>query len=272
MIVDGMMNYIAAAAVTTLTTYALVQRRKAATRELEIDHVVLLRLKKEMNQTNLIKSIQNLANLVPDVVDVTCGEGYSTKRSNGYTHGLVARIKSERALTVYATHAEHLKVKAEIIKHLTPLLSDETKSTSTPSVIAMDYHSKRITGTSTLIDGDNTKHVSHLVLLCLRPYCDSACRSCQLLDSRLYQGAYNMAKGIPGIVDLTFGRTFTKQRCGGYTHCLNVRFDSKESGELYQPHELHSEFKRLLKGHNTSSCPDSNLPWVCCVDYESSRK
>ena len=78
-----------------------------------------------------------------------------------------------------------------------------------------------------------------------------------------------MAHGIPGIVDLTFGRSFTNERSRGYTHVLNVRFLDRAAGDAYQPHDLHSSFKEIIKGNiSPAECTGP----VACLDWESIRK
>jgi hypothetical protein len=46
---------------------------------------------------------------------------------------------------------------------------------------------------------------------------------------------------ISGIIDLTFGATFTHERAQGYTHALVVRFANKEALAAYGPHPAHQK-------------------------------
>ena len=85
-----------------------------------------------------------------------------------------------------------------------------------------------------------------LLRVCSELFLSFSSASCRNMDQRLHEAAREMAEGIPGVCDLTFGRSFTTARSCGYTHCLNVRFESKEAGDLYQPHVLHSAFKKHL--------------------------
>ena len=240
-----------------------------------LDHIVLLRCRDgAFAKHDLNRALRSLSS-IDGVIDMTAGETYTTNRSNGYTHGLVARIRNRDALTTYATHPKHLDVKGLIIKSLQPLLTKKVNEGTAaamilPPVLAVDYHSDRYPGEK-YNERNASTSVSHVVLLCLRPDCDPNCASCRNLDEALKKGAENMASGIPGVCDITFGRTFTKVRSCGYTHCLNVRFCDVKSGEKYQPHALHSVFKKYLKGH-LKSTKVNNMPSVLGIDWVGSRQ
>ena len=146
-----------------------------------------------------------------------------------------------------------------------------------PPVLALDIAAPRILGTAggesktaAASNSNNTpRSVSHVVPICLRPSCHPGCASCKQLDRDLAAGAADMARGIPGIVDVTFGRSFTTARARGFTHVLNVRFVDKAAGDAYQPHRLHAAFKKILRG-NLSPASGCTGP-VACLDWESLR-
>ena len=268
-------NAIITTSIFTTVTYLLYKRATTFPKN-KLDHVVLLKLRDDPLQNNHQQLTNAIASLttIPGVQDISVGQTYTTQRSSGYTHALVARLDNKSALTAYATHTEHLIVKAKIIAAIQPLLTTQENEIGTiivPPVLALDYHSKRYKGTVPTKDIEDSLAVTHVVLICLRPNCNSKCASCRNLDQQLKQAAKEMAQGIPGIIDLTFGRTFTTNRACGYTHCLNVRFLNKKSGDQYQPHTLHAKFKSYLYG-NFSRTISNNLPKVLCLDWVGKRE
>ncbi len=44
---------------------------------------------------------------------------------------------------------------------------------------------------------------------------------------------------IPGVLSVQFGKTFTTDRCGEYTHCLVVIFEDRSYLSGYGPHSIH---------------------------------
>ena len=275
-----MLTLAVASTSASIATYVLVRRARTRTTTTTtsdlpaIDHVVLLRLRdNEFTKLQLKQALEELPRQIPGLIDLTCGPTYSTTRANGFTHGLVARIQSKEALSKYAIHPDHLDVKALIIKAIQPLrkMEDVNKGTITlPPLLAVDYHSTRVRGTCYAQRSLPTS-TTHIVLLCLRPSCHGKCASCVLLDEKLFSAAEKMAKGIPGLCDITFGRTFTQERSRGYTHCLNVRFVNENAEKMYQTHDLHQLFKKHLSGHLTRTL-GSNLPSVCCLDWVGTRR
>ena len=133
-----------------------------------------------------------------------CNPCPTGKVSDAGSNTLVARLDNKSALTAYATHTEHLIVKAKIIAAIQPLLTTQENEIGTiivPPVLALDYHSKRYPGTVPTKDIQDSLAVTHVVLICLRPNCNSKCASCRNLDQQLKQAAKEMAQGIPGIID-----------------------------------------------------------------------
>lgn len=69
----------------------------------------------------------------------------------------------------------------------------------------------------------------------------------------------NLKHTVPGIVDLTAGKTFTPERGHGYTLGLVVRFHDKEGLAVYGPHPNHVPVKEMV-----ARLCESSL----AVDYE----
>ena len=228
-----------------------------------MDHIVFFRL--SSFPASLERALRELSSL-PFVLDVSVGRSFSKARAFGYTHGIVVRLRSKQFLPVYADHPQHLAVVALLKKSLDPSSNAPDGTPLPPPVLALDIAAQRVLGEAT----DNTmRSVSHVVPICLRPSDHPSCASCKQLDRDLAAGAAAMARGIPGVVDVTFGRSFTSSRARGFTHVLNCRFVDKAAGDAYQPHHLHAAFKKILKG-NFSPASDC-VGAVACLDWESLR-
>jgi len=64
---------------------------------------------------------------------------------------------------------------------------------------------------------------------------------------------------VPGIADLTVGRTFTPERGQGFTIGLVVRFYDRQGLAAYGPHPNHLPVKEFIGQHTAS---------VLALDYE----
>ncbi|KAI8810401.1 hypothetical protein BJ742DRAFT_770413 [Cladochytrium replicatum] len=47
------------------------------------------------------------------------------------------------------------------------------------------------------------------------------------------------ASGLPGLIKLTFGPTFTTERARGYTHALVAEFTDREALHVYNVSDMH---------------------------------
>lgn len=107
-----------------------------------------------------------------------------------------------------------------------------------------------------MVEEDQTKGscqmVEHIVLFKLKP---------EVTDSQkeAFLAALKGLKGrTPGMIDLSAGETFT-DRHNGYTIGLVVRFENRESLEIYGPHPEHVPVTEMAK----ELCES-----VMAVDYE----
>lgn len=77
-----------------------------------VEHMVWIRFKDTV-QSDRIKThldgLRGLKEKVPQVVELSLGENF-TDRAQGYTHGLLVRLKSREDLESYAIHPEHVAV------------------------------------------------------------------------------------------------------------------------------------------------------------------
>jgi hypothetical protein len=79
--------------------------------------------------------------------------------------------------------------------------------------------------------------VEHIVCFKLKP--DATPEQ----EARLIEMLKGLKEKVPGIVDLSAGRTFTPERGQGYTVGLVVRFRDKEALAAYGPHPNHVPVK-----------------------------
>ncbi len=94
-----------------------------------IEHLVLFRWAADAPPeavTRVMDELRALKGRVPGVLDLTCGENFST-RSQGFTHALVVRLENRAALEAYGPHPAHQRVVQEFIN---PIRAD---------VLALDY-------------------------------------------------------------------------------------------------------------------------------------
>ncbi len=94
-----------------------------------VEHVVLFKWKEGADPTAIaaaIGALQRLKQQIPGIVDLTCGENFST-RAQGFQCGLVVRFTDRAALEAYGPHPAHQDV---VLNFLTPIRED---------VIAIDY-------------------------------------------------------------------------------------------------------------------------------------
>ncbi|MFZ5823157.1 MAG: Dabb family protein [Bacillota bacterium] len=95
--------------------------------------------------------------------------------------------------------------------------------------------------------------VEHIVCFKLKP--DATPEQ----ENRLIEMLKALKETVPGIVDLSAGRTFTPERGQGYTVGLVVRFRDREGLAVYGPHPNHVP----VKEYAAQVCES-----VLAVDYE----
>lgn len=77
-----------------------------------VDHLVLFTVKDDApaeDVDDLLSSIRELENSIPNVLDLSVGENFS-ERARGYTHGLFVRLETRDDLQAYLEHPEHRAV------------------------------------------------------------------------------------------------------------------------------------------------------------------
>ncbi|KAF9586143.1 hypothetical protein BGW38_009228 [Lunasporangiospora selenospora] len=93
-------------------------------------HIILLKVKDSVTAEqshDILKSVADLKNQLPDIIEsVHLGLNFSA-RSKGFTHGFTMIFKDRAALEIYGKSPEHQKVVIEIIR---PNVDD---------VLAFDY-------------------------------------------------------------------------------------------------------------------------------------
>ncbi len=95
--------------------------------------------------------------------------------------------------------------------------------------------------------------VEHIVCFKLKP------EATPEQETRLIEMLRGLKERVPGIVDLSAGRTFTPERGQGHTVGLVVRFRDKEGLAAYGPHPNHVPVKEYV-----AQVCESTL----AVDYE----
>lgn len=95
--------------------------------------------------------------------------------------------------------------------------------------------------------------VEHIVCFKLKPEITAE------QEQEFLAALWKLKETVPGIVDLTAGRTFTPERGQGFTVGLVVRFHDKEGLAVYGPHPNHQPVKEMV-GRICDS--------VMAVDYE----
>lgn len=95
--------------------------------------------------------------------------------------------------------------------------------------------------------------VEHIVCFKLKPEATEAD------EARLIEMLRALKESVPGIVDLSVGRTFTPERGQGYTVGLVVRFRDREGLAAYGPHPNHLPVKEYV-----AQVCESSL----AIDYE----
>ena len=82
-----------------------------------VTHVVLLRWKPTTSPEEAgatLAAVRGLADAVPGIVELRCGENFSRERAAGFEAALVVVLRDRAALAGYADHPRHLPVKARI--------------------------------------------------------------------------------------------------------------------------------------------------------------
>ncbi|OQR81146.1 hypothetical protein THRCLA_23413 [Thraustotheca clavata] len=78
-----------------------------------MEHIVLLKFKPEVTADAielLKKSILQLQEVVPGIIDMAFGEDLKVGFSQGFTHALVARMENPDVLAAYDIHPDHQAV------------------------------------------------------------------------------------------------------------------------------------------------------------------
>ena len=94
-----------------------------------VEHVVLFRWTEDAAPDAIrraIEGLRNLKDIIPEIVDLTCGENFS-ERAQGFHCGLVVRFADRAGLDAYGPHPAHRQVVEELI---TPIRD---------GVLAVDY-------------------------------------------------------------------------------------------------------------------------------------
>ena len=95
----------------------------------QVIHIVLFKWKEDASPSaiaEVVVGLQRLAQEIPGILDLSCGENFST-RSQGFHTGVVVRFTDRNALDEYGPHASHQAVVQNLIA---PIRAD---------VIAVDY-------------------------------------------------------------------------------------------------------------------------------------
>jgi len=94
-----------------------------------VEHLVLFQWQPEATTAQVdaaIAALRDLADKVPSVLQLSCGENFSD-RAKGYQCGLFVRFSDRAALAAYQAHPAH---QAVVREHLKPIMAD---------VLALDY-------------------------------------------------------------------------------------------------------------------------------------
>ena len=85
----------------------------------KVKHIVLLKFKEGITQEQiaaLFGEILDLTENVPGVEDYVAGTNSSSEGLNkGFTHGFIMTFTDSQARDAYLTHADHQRVKAQIL-------------------------------------------------------------------------------------------------------------------------------------------------------------
>lgn len=95
--------------------------------------------------------------------------------------------------------------------------------------------------------------VEHIVCFKLKP------ETTPEEEARLIKMLGDLRHSVPGIVDLSVGKSFTPERGQGFTVGLVVRFNDREGLAVYGPHPNHQPVKEYV----SQVCES-----VLAVDYE----
>ncbi|OQS00010.1 hypothetical protein THRCLA_21776 [Thraustotheca clavata] len=82
-----------------------------------MEHIVLLKFKPEVTAEaieSMKKSILQLQEVVPGIVDMAIGDDLKVGCSQGFTHALVVRMESPEVLAAYEAHPDHQAIVQEI--------------------------------------------------------------------------------------------------------------------------------------------------------------
>ena len=98
-----------------------------------INHVVLLRVRRDVDAAPLLSALAELRDEIPGLLSFTGGPYASPEGLHrGYTHAFVMVFASAEARDAYLPHPAHERVKADVLAAL-----DEAGPL--PAVVAFDY-------------------------------------------------------------------------------------------------------------------------------------
>jgi hypothetical protein len=82
-----------------------------------LTHVVLLKPKPEVSQTEIataLEHVQALQQAIPGIVSIQAGENLNRSSNQGYTHGFTMRFTNKEVFQGYAPHPAHQPVSEEL--------------------------------------------------------------------------------------------------------------------------------------------------------------
>ena len=84
-------------------------------------HTVLIKLKDGVTDEQVEHLRSEIATLtsVPGVRTISSGRTFTTARAGGYSFGISVELENKEALSVYASHPDHVRVKDEALLPLT---------------------------------------------------------------------------------------------------------------------------------------------------------
>jgi len=90
-----------------------------------IKHIVLFKMKKNVNKKQIEDFYQNLYSLkekIPEIISVFGGKNISfEEKKKGFTEGFIMEFKDEETRNKYLSHKEHKKL---IKNYISPIIKD----------------------------------------------------------------------------------------------------------------------------------------------------
>jgi len=93
---------------------------------MSIQHIVWLKKKDlctDLHIQTLLAEVANLADLIPNIEDISCGKNL-TDRANGFTHGIIVTLTCQDALASYISHPAHVSVGKKLMENADILAMD----------------------------------------------------------------------------------------------------------------------------------------------------